>query len=115
MAYIRSMDNAPLEGNPMFRKTDDHKRTASISKDGLTVTFMFDDGWENLLDCRVTVASAAEGRALLVGRGYEEYDHNAALKAAGFVWNGYNYALPKQTKEQREYYDDSRTDSADNV
>lgn len=77
----------------MFRKSDDHKRTASLSKTGL-VTVMFDDGWEDLLDYRRQFESESMGRAYLLATGFEEYDPNAALKAAGFVWNGYNYVLP---------------------
>lgn len=77
----------------MFRKIDDHHYTASISKG--VVTKMFDDGWENLLDCRIAFASDAEAAAHLVKDGYEEFDPNAHLKAIGLVWNGYCYARPE--------------------
>ena len=75
----------------MFRRIDNHKRTAAVT--GNTVTIMFDDGWETLLDCRQTFASQAEAKAWLAD-GWEEFDPNAELKAKGFVWNGHCYAKP---------------------
>lgn len=78
----------------MFRKTSNHKSTASISRDN-TVTVMCDDGWDTIVDYRADFASYAEAAAHLTSRGYEEYDPNADLKAKGFVWNGYIYAMPE--------------------
>ncbi len=76
----------------MYRKIDDHKRTATTYEG--TVTVMFDDGWENLLDYRRTFANDGEAAAWLVADGWEEFDPNAELKAKGFVWNGSCYAKP---------------------
>ncbi len=75
----------------MFRQIDNHKRTASV-KNGI-VTIMGDDGWETLLDCRMTFKSDAEALEWL-SIGWEEFDPNAGLKAMGLVWNGYCYARP---------------------
>ncbi len=83
----------------MYRKIEDHKSTAAVGQDRNTkkwmVTAMYDDGWENILDYRMEVASEAEGIAHLIASGFEEYDPNAKLKAGGFVWNGYYYEKPK--------------------
>lgn len=76
----------------MFRKADNHKATAFISTKGNEITFMQDDGWENLLDSRMSVKSEGEARHVLEVRGYEEFDPNADLKAKGMKWNGYCYA-----------------------
>lgn len=81
----------------MFRKIDNHKQTASVNKNGLVVA-MFDDGWEDLVDFKMECGSEEKGRAFLIGRGYEGYDPNAALKAAGLVWNGSCYAKPGEPK-----------------
>lgn len=78
----------------MFRKIDNHKYTAAISTKGNLVTVIYDDGWENLVDTKIDIKNEAEGRKLLIDRGYEEYDPNAELKAQGYVWNGYMYAKP---------------------
>lgn len=75
----------------MYRQIDNHKRTATIAKG--TITIMCDDGWETILDCRIPLGSDAEAKAWLAV-GWEEFDPNADLKAAGFVWNGYCYAKP---------------------
>lgn len=75
----------------MLRKTDNHKFTASISNAGL-VTVMYDEGWEDLVDYRQQFASEIEARAHLLATDWEEFDPNAALKAAGLKWNGYCYA-----------------------
>lgn len=79
----------------MFRKIDNSKYTAHISTKGDLVTISYDDGWENLISSRITVANEAAGRALLLARGYEEFDPNADLKAAGFVWDGCSYVKPR--------------------
>ena len=73
----------------MYRKIDDHKRTATIHN-GI-VTMMYDDGWENLLDCKHSFPTNKEASAWLIAGGWEEFDPNADLKAKGFVWNGSYY------------------------
>lgn len=80
----------------MYRKPADPKRTAAVAPNG-TVTVSYDTGWETLVDCRLTFASAEAAKAHLIADGWEEYDPNAALKAQGFVWNGYCYAMPSPT------------------
>jgi hypothetical protein len=54
---------------------------------------MCDDGWEDILDCRITFANDEAAKTFLAHE-WEEYDPNAELKAAGFVWNGYYYEKP---------------------
>lgn len=73
----------------MYRKIDDHKRTATIHNG--VVTMMCDDGWDNLLDCRMTFVNDIAAAAWLAEGGWEVFDPNADLKAKGFVWNGYCY------------------------
>jgi hypothetical protein len=62
----------------MFRKINDHRYTAQISKDGTVVTVKYDEGWEDILAFRkIGLANAADARAFLIGEGYEQYDPNA--------------------------------------
>ncbi len=76
----------------MWKKITDPKRTASVYK-GI-ITMMYDDGWEDILDCRFSCESDAAAIEHLKSTGWVEYDPNAELKAAGFVWNGSNYVKP---------------------
>ncbi len=73
----------------MWRKTEDPKRTATVQ--GGVLTMMYDDGWDNLLDCRRVFPSGTDAAAWLAADGWEEFDPNADLKAKGFVWNGCSY------------------------
>lgn len=77
----------------MFRKIDNHKRTASVN--GKMIVGMFDDGCEDILDFRRTVENEEAGRKLLIEMGYEEYDPNAHLKAMGMVFIDGCYRMPK--------------------
>jgi hypothetical protein len=77
----------------MWRKIGDAKRTATIHNG--VVTVMFDDGWENLLDCRQTFSNDIAAATWLQMGDWEESDPNADLKAKGFVWNGHYYAKPE--------------------
>ena len=77
----------------MYRKIDDHRYTASVNETGFVVE-MYDEGWEKLVASNTQHNSKADALAWLAGRGYEEYDPNASLKAMGLVWNGYCYARP---------------------
>ena len=77
----------------MFRKTTDHKQTASIHN-GI-VTKMYDDGFDNMLDCRVTFGSDSQARACLEAEGFEEFDPNASLKAMGMVFINGIYRMPE--------------------
>lgn len=80
----------------MFKNTKNEKSTAAVGfvRGEWMVTVMCDVGDEDILDYRKPVSSEAEGIAYLLGAGYEEYDPNASLKAAGLVWNGSIYARP---------------------
>jgi hypothetical protein len=75
----------------MFRQIASPRYTATISKTGL-VTKLYDDGWEDIVDCKQQFSSEVEARNYLSAQGYEEYDANASLKAMGLKWNGYCYA-----------------------
>ena len=77
----------------MFRKIDNHKKTASIGRD-LRVRVMTDDGFEDILDFHFDVASEAEGVSRLLEMGFEEYDPNAHLKAQGMVFINGTYRVP---------------------
>jgi hypothetical protein len=77
----------------MWKKIGNAKRTATIH--GGVVTMMFDDGWENLLDCRRTFSNDIAAATWLQMDDWEEFDPNADLKAKGFVWNGHCYAKPE--------------------
>lgn len=74
----------------MFKKTANTKYTASASEAGFVVV-MYDDGWEDIVSMTMTCADKAAGMAWLAANGFEEYDANAGLKAAGFAWNGHCY------------------------
>lgn len=73
----------------MFKSTKNEKSTAAVGfvQGQWMVTVMCDDGFEDIIDYRKSVATEAEGIAYLLDAGYEEYDPNASLKAAGLVWN----------------------------
>lgn len=77
----------------MYRKTSNHSYTASLSKANRVVV-MYDDGAEDILSYRADFDTEAEALAYLAEEGFEVYDPNAALKAAGLVWNGSCYAAP---------------------
>lgn len=80
----------------MYRQIENTKRTADIAtrgpNAGRLITVSYDDGWEVLLDTKVTVANVEAAQAWLQANGYEEFDPNASLKAKGMVWTGYVYA-----------------------
>lgn len=76
----------------MYQKPNT-KRTATIGKD-FTVTFMCDDGWEEILDCRMSASSNEEALQILAANGFVEFDPNAALKAKGFVFINGTYQMP---------------------
>jgi hypothetical protein len=80
----------------MFRKIDNHKRTASVGfvNGGWRITAMCDDGWDDIIDFWSPVANEAEGVETLKSMGYEEYDPNAHLKAMGMVFINGCYRMP---------------------
>lgn len=80
----------------MYRKINDHKRTATVA--GGVLTMMYDDGWDNMLDCRRVFPGDDAAVAWLEADGWELFDPNAELKAKGFVWNGMFYAKPEVRK-----------------
>lgn len=83
----------------------DGKRSASVYKNdkGLyNIYYFYDDGWEVMrdhiledIDSMESVMYHVESYFKSAG-GVSEDDPNEALKAAGFVWNGYMYAKPQK-------------------
>lgn len=78
----------------MFRKITDHKLTASVNQYGY-VRIMADVGDEDILSEHFNRANEADGIAALIEMGFEEYDPNAALKAAGMVFINGCYQMPR--------------------
>lgn len=74
----------------MYRKD---KYTASITNTA-EVIVMYDDGWENILAEKRQFSSQADATAWLEGRGFQSYDPNASLKAAGMVFINGCYRMP---------------------
>jgi hypothetical protein len=68
----------------MFRKPNT-TLTASITPTNRVVVEC-SDGFEDIIDHHADFGSYAEANTYLVAKGFETYDPNAELKAAGFVF-----------------------------
>jgi hypothetical protein len=71
----------------MYRNATNHKQTASINPKTNEIIVMYDTGCDDILDYRLPCASKEDAELHLKACNFEEYDPNASLKAAGFVFS----------------------------